>query len=136
MANYPEFSAFYSLYLLGLQGRRVDVRLDVAVAQNREYGGIKKMDDRWIGLWFHKFQSTDGRDERIARNGGRAIERGRITVDMEDRSQTAVMSGQQIVCGLDVEPIQNFWRTHTVTIMGWDRHEKERWRGQRVGVTR
>lgn len=93
MANYPEFSAFYSLYLLGLQGRRVDVRLDVAVAQNREYGGIKKMDDRWIGLWFHKFQSTDGRDERIARNGGRAIERGRITVDMEDRSQNCYNHG-------------------------------------------
>lgn len=93
MANYPEFSAFYSLYLLGLQGRRVDVRLDVAVAQNREYGGIKKMDDRWIGLWFHKFQSTDGRDERIARNSGRAIERGRITVDMEDRSQNCYNHG-------------------------------------------
>lgn len=79
-----------------------------AVAENQESGGIKKMDDRWIGLWFHKFQSTDGRDERQARNGGKAIERGPITVDMEDRSQTAVMSGQQIVCGLAVEPIQNF----------------------------
>lgn len=107
-----------------------------AVAENREYGGIKKMEDRWIGLWFHKFQSAVGWDKRIARNGGKAIERGQITVDMEDRSQTAVISGQQIVCEMAVEPIQNFWRTHTVTIMGWDRHEKERCGGQRVGVIR